>query len=170
MPIYGSTPYSITQKFQKMTDTRIAPQPFSAVIRLHGKELKISNIFSEEGVFLPWRSSLLPFPMDRGFVVFHYWAPAYGDRNDRCPLFLGGHHSYLGKEDIRRTRGLQLLPFQGFQVSLLSYQLPHDHRECPSPPPKRKQYGKSFQVYRQSKHCPHLRNEDAYHHIEGVLP
>ena len=83
MPIYGSAPYSITQKFQKMTDSKIALQPFSAVIRLHGKELKISNIFSEEGVFLPWRSSLLPFPMDRGFVVFHYWAPAYGDLNGR---------------------------------------------------------------------------------------
>ena len=99
MPIYGSAPYSITQKFQKMTDTKIALQPFLAVIRLHGKELKISNIFSREGVFLPWRGFLLPFPMDRGFVVFHYWAPAYGDRNVRCPLFLGGHHSYLGKED-----------------------------------------------------------------------
>ena len=37
--------------------------------------------------------------MNRGFVVFHYWTPAYGDKNDRCPLFLGGHHSYLGKED-----------------------------------------------------------------------
>ena len=25
----------------------------------------------------------MPFPMDRGFVVFHYWAPAYGDKNGR---------------------------------------------------------------------------------------
>lgn len=112
MPIYGSAPYSITQKFQKMTDSKIALQPFSAVIRLHGKELKISNIFSEEGVFLPWRSSLLPFPMDRGFVVFHYWAPAYGDRNVRCPLLYGRASQLFGKGRSEEPGCFSYCPFK----------------------------------------------------------